>query len=251
VTIYDRIGDGYIRSRRPDPRIACQIRAVLKSAATVVNVGAGSGSYEPEDLAVVAVEPSVVMIAQRPDAAAPSVRAVAESLAFPDRAFDGGMAILTVHHWHDAAGGLRELRRVVRGDVAVLTWDQKVFDRFWMVADYVPASRRLDRKLPDPEAIAAFLGGGAVVPVLVPADCVDGFYAAWWRRPEAYLDPALRSGISGLARLDDREVEPGIERLRDDLRTGAWHERYGDLLDLEEYDAGYRLVIAPAVGPST
>jgi SAM-dependent methyltransferase len=245
VTIYDRIGDGYTRSRRPDPRIASQIRKALGTAATVVNIGAGSGSYEPEDISVVAVEPSVVMIAQRPAGAAPGVRAVAESLPFPDGAFDAGMAVLTVHHWHDAAGGLRELRRVVRGVIAVLTWDQVIFDSFWMVADYVPASGRLDRQLPAPESIASFLGGGAVVPVLVPADCLDGFYAAWWRRPEAYLDPAVRSGISGLARLDDREIERGIERLRGDLRTGAWHKRYRELLDLEEYDAGYRLVIAP------
>jgi SAM-dependent methyltransferase len=249
VTIYDRIGAGYTRSRRPDPRIAAQLREALGSATTVVNVGAGSGSYEPDDLTVVAVEPSVVMISQRPGGATPIVRAVAESLPFADAAFDAGMAVLTVHHWHDAAGGLRELRRVVRGAIAVLTWDQVIFEGFWMVADYVPASRQLDRQLPAPEAIAGFLGGGAVVPVPVPADCLDGFYAAWWRRPEAYLDPALRSGISGLARLDDHDVEPGIERLRLDLQTGAWHERYQSLLDLEEYDAGYRLVIAPPAQP--
>lgn len=249
MTIYDRIGDGYTRSRRPDPRLASQIRKAMGTPATVVNVGAGSGPYEPEDLSVVAVEPSVVMMAQRPVGAAPSVRAVAESLPFPDDAFDAGMAVLTVHHWHDPAGGLRELRRVVRGVIAVLTWDQAVFDSFWMVADYVPASGRLDRQLPTPEAIAGGLGGGRVVPVLVPADCRDGFYAAWWRRPEAYLDPAVRSGISGLARLDDREIAGGIERLRGDLRTGAWHERYQALLDLEEYDAGYRLVIASPAWP--
>lgn len=248
MAIYDRIGDGYARTRRPDPRIARRIRAALGPATHVVNVGAGVGSYEPEDTAVVSVEPSVLMISQRPAWAAPTVRAVAESLPFPDGCFDGGMAVLTVHHWVDPAGGLAELRRVVRGPIAVLTWDQSVFDGFWMVSDYLPASAGLDPRLPSPEGIADALGGGVVHPVPIPSDCLDGFYAAWWRRPEAYLDPEVRSGISGLARLDRAEVEPALRRLEADLRSGEWHRRNGHLLDLEEYDAGYRLVVA---GPRT
>ena len=252
MAIYDRIGDGYTRTRRPDPRIALQLRAALGAASTVLNVGAGSGSYEPYDLSVVAVEPSELMISQRATRAVPVVRAVAESLPFENRVFDAGMAVLTVHHWRDPAAGLRELRRVVRGPVVVLTWDQSVFARFWMVTDYLPVSGTLDPGLPSPEQIAGLLGGGDVAPVLVPSDCEDGFYAAWWRRPEAYLDPAVRSGISGLARLPHREVEPAIERLKDDLRTGVWQERHGELLGLEEYDAGYRLVIGNAIlgGPA-
>lgn len=244
MAIYDRIGDGYARTRRPDPRIARQLRTALGSASNLVNVGAGSGSYEPDDLSVIAVEPSELMISQRPAHAAPVVRAVAESLPFAKDSFDAGMAVLTVHHWHDQTEGLRELRRVVRGRIAVLTWDQKVFARFWMVADYLPVSGTLDPGLPSPEQIADLLGGADIAPVLVPSDCADGFYAAWWRRPEAYLDPAVRRGISGLARLHRQDVEPALERLEADLRTGAWHQRYRDLLGLDEYDAGYRLVVA-------
>ena len=247
MAIYDRIGDGYTRTRRPDPRIARQLRAALGSASTLVNVGAGSGSYEPDDLSVIAVEPSELMISQRSASAAPVVRAVAESLPFATGAFDAGMAVLTVHHWRNPSEGLRELRRVVRGCIAVLTWDQAVFAGFWMVADYLPASGALDPGLPAPEHIADLLGGADILPVPVPSDCADGFYAAWWRRPEAYLDPAVRSGISGLARLHQRDVQPALERLEDDLRTGVWQRRYGDLLGLEEYDAGYRLVVANAI----
>ncbi|HET6964170.1 MAG TPA: methyltransferase domain-containing protein, partial [Acidimicrobiales bacterium] len=178
---------------------------------------------------------------------APAVRAVAEALPFPDGSFAAGMAIFTVHHWSDPAAGLLELRRVVRGRVAVLTWDASVFDEYWMVAEYVPASRSLDTDVPGPAEIARMLGGGQVRPVPVPADCSDGFYAAWWGRPEAYLDPEVRAAISGLARLTPADVEPGIERLRQDLADGTWQRRHGDLLNLEEFDAGYRLVVS---GPS-
>ena len=247
MAIYDRIGGGYTRSRRPDPRIASQVRAALGGASTVVNVGAGSGSYEPDDLSVIAVEPSELMISQRSVGAAPVVRAVAESMPFATGAFDAGMAVLTVHHWRNPSKGLRELRRVACGRIVVLTWDQAVFARYWMVADYLPASGALDPGLPSPEQIADLLGGADILPVPVPWDCADGFYAAWWRRPEAYLEPAVSSGISGLARLDHREVEPALVRLADDLRSGFWQRRYGDLLGLEEYDAGYRLVVADAI----
>lgn len=246
VTAYELLGVGYSAVRRPDPRIDAQIRSALGSDGPVVNVGAGTGSYEPADLPVVAVEPSPVMLAQRPAGAAPAVRAVAEALPFLDGAFGAGMAVLTVHHWGDVEAGLTELRRVVRGPVVVLSWDMGVFNNYWMVDEYVPASRRLDRDIPSPEAIAGLLGGGTVEVVPVPADCTDGFYAAWWRRPEAYLDPNVRQSISGLARLADDEVEPGLRRLADDLASGDWHQRHGALGDLDCYDAGYRLVVAGA-----
>jgi SAM-dependent methyltransferase len=248
LSAYESLGVGYRTHRRPDPRIAARIRAALGPAGSVLNVGAGAGSYEPDDRPVVAVEPSVVMLAQRPPGAAPSVRALAEPLPFPARCFASGMAILTVHHWSDPAGGLRELRRVVRGPVAVLSWDRGVFDRFWMVEEYVPASRGLDTTVPQPSEIADLLGGGRVEIVAVPGDCTDGFYAAWWRRPEAYLDAAVRASISGLARLDPGEVEPGIERLRHDLEDGTWHHRHADLLAVDAFDAGYRLIVSDGHG---
>jgi SAM-dependent methyltransferase len=243
--VYDTIGSGYANVRRADPRIAMQIRAAVGPVGRVVDVGAGAGSYEPGDLPVIAVEPSVTMLAQRPRSAAPAVRAVAEGLPFASGCFEAGMAILTVHHWTDPADGLRELRRVVRGAVVVLTWDARAFNNYWMVTEYLPASATLDDDLPSPEEIAEVLGGGTVEPVLVPADCSDGFYAAWWRRPEAYLDRAVRAGISGLARLDEGIVQRAIEQLERDLLSGEWHRRHSDLLDRETYDAGYRLVISP------
>jgi SAM-dependent methyltransferase len=244
LSIYEQIGRGYAGIRRPDPRINARIRPGLGSKGPVINVGAGAGSYEPTDLPVVAVEPAAVMIHQRPPGAAPAVRAVAESLPFADRTFAAGMAVLTLHHWHDVAMGLLELRRVVHGPIVVLSWDAAVFDEYWMAAEYVPASRSLDRHLPSPEAIAGLLGGGHVEVVPVPADCTDGFYAAWWRRPEAYLDPAVRRAMSGLARLAPEHVQPGLQRLADDLESGEWHRRHAALLDLDSYDAGYRLIVA-------
>jgi SAM-dependent methyltransferase len=244
VSAYERLGVGYAAVRRPDRRIAASIHAALGRVGPVINVGAGAGSYEPVDLAVVAVEPSVRMLEQRRAEAAPALRARAEELPFPSRSFAAGMAILTVHHWEDPAAGLAELRRVVRGPIAVLSWDAEVFDEFWMVSEYVPATRSLDRDVPSPAAIARLLGGGSVEPVPVPADCTDGFYAAWWRRPDAYLEPSVRAAISGLARLDPDVVERGIQQLADDLATGWWHRRHADLLNLDTYDAGYRLVIA-------
>lgn len=244
VATYDQIGGGYGRLRQSDPRIASQIRAALGSATTVVNVEAGAGSYEPTDLAVLAVEPSMVMIRQRPAASDPVIRAGAESLPFSDGSFESGLALLTIHHWNDLRQGLSELRRVVDGTIAVLTWDKVVFDTYWMVDEYIPAPRSLERSLPVPAVIAELLGGGTVHRVLVPADCSDGFLAAWWRRPEAYLDPSVRAAISGLARLTADELDPGINRLREDLASGAWEQRHHELRALDEYDAGYRLVVS-------
>jgi SAM-dependent methyltransferase len=210
----------------------------------IINVGAGAGSYEPDDVDVVAVEPAVVMIDQRSAGSAPVVRAVAEDLPFSDGCFAAGMAILTVHHWTDPLRGLAELARVVRGPVAVLTWDASIFNDYWMVAEYVPASRTLDIEIPGPAEIVDLLGGGHVETVLVPWDCLDGFYASWWRRPEAYLDASVRASISGLARLDPLEVDPGVERLRRDLADGTWFRNHSRLLTMDYFDAGYRLAIS-------
>ena len=245
---YDRIGTSYSRHRVADRRIAARIREALGDATTVVNAGAGAGSYEPTDRSVIAVEPSDVMLAQRPAAAAPAVRGVAEALPFGDRRFDAAMAILTIHHWSDRAAGLAELRRVASDRVVVLTWDVAVSgEANWMLAEYLPSRVGVDRQWWTPfDQLAEVLGELRVEPVPVPHDCTDGFFGAYWRRPEAYLDPEVQASISNLAMADRAEVSSAMDRLRADLDSGAWHRRHADLLDLEEHDVGYRLLTASA-----
>jgi SAM-dependent methyltransferase len=243
--VYDRIGTAYADHRRADPRIAAQIEQAVGSARTVLDVGAGAGSYETGDRRYTAVEPSSVMLAQRPTGAAPAVQAVAAHLPFADGAFDAAMAVLTVHHWPDAAAGLAEVRRVTRGAIAVLTWRSDRLAGFWLVAEYLPEAEAHDRTLTDADRISALLPGSTVQTVSVPHDCTDGFMAAYWRRPEAYLDPAKRAAISGIALLDPDAVDRMAERLTADLADGTWHRRHHDLLDLDSFDHGYRLVVAP------
>jgi SAM-dependent methyltransferase len=244
MVIYDTIGATYASTRRPDRRIAAQIDAALAAARSVINVGAGAGSYEPPQT-VAAVEPSSVMIGQRPAGAAPAVRAYAEALPLADDAADAAMALLTVHHWSDLEAGIAELRRVARRRVVVLTWDQTVIRSFWLLAEYLPEAAAFDDTRAVPvDRLAALLGGATVEAVPVPHDCTDGFGAAYWRRPEAYLDPAVRAGISMLAQPPAEALRPGLDRLAADLRSGRWHERHRDLLRQDDYDAGYRLVVA-------
>ncbi|MFE7443234.1 class I SAM-dependent methyltransferase [Streptomyces chartreusis] len=245
MAIYDTLGTTYGRTRQPDPRIAAQIHAALGEAADVINVGAGTGSYEPPQT-VLAVEPSHVMLAQRPPRSAPAVCAVAERLPLRDNAADTVMALLTVHHWSDLEAGLAELRRVARRRVVVLTWDQQVFrERFRLVRDYLPQAAAFDDARAVPTGrLAALLGGARQVPVDVPHDCTDGFGAAFWRRPHAYLDPQVRSGISMLAQTGEDALAPGLAALTEDLTTGRWHDRYADLLALDSIDVGYRLLVA-------
>ena len=242
MALYDRLGRSYATTRREDPRIAAAIQAALGDARRVVNVGAGAGAYEPRDREVVAVEPSPVMIAQRPAGAAPVVQASAEQLPFADGEFDVAMAILTVHHWSDLEAGICELQRVA-GRIVILSWDQKTTGRFWLVRDYLPEVAAYDSRSPTTHRLLELLGGGEVTPVPVPHDCADGFLAAWWRRPEAYLDPEVRAGISSLSLLEGR-LDLGLRRLARDLSSGRWHERYAHLLELEELDAGYRLIVS-------
>jgi SAM-dependent methyltransferase len=236
--IYDTIGVNYADLRRPDPRIGAALLKALGPGASVVNVGAGAGSYEPDDRLVVAVEPSIEMIRKRPTDAARAVQASAENLPFEDDSFDAAMAVLTIHHWPDQAAGLRELRRVSRGKVVLLTFDPA--SRPWLT-DYVPELATLDEaNMPAVTEYARWLGPVRIEPLPVPHDCTDGFLYAYWRRPQAYLDPRLRSGSSSFWALQD--VEAGMARLADDLASGEWSRRYGALLDLAAYDAGYRLV---------
>jgi len=243
--LYESIGVDYTSVRRPDPRIERQIHDRLAGATPVVNLGAGTGSYEPSDRAVVAVEPSTVMIAQRRPGSAPVVRAVAEQLPFAAGVFAGAMAVLTVHHWPDPDAGLAEVRRIVRGPVVVLTFDFEIHVRQWLITEYLPAMAGIDQDVPSPARIAQLLGGGSVEVVPVPHDCQDGFCHAWWRRPQAYLDSAVRAGISGIARLPSPYVDAAMARLADDLDSGRWADRHADLLRRDEIDAGYRLVVSP------
>jgi SAM-dependent methyltransferase len=194
---------------------------------------------------VVAVEPSSTMIGQRPADAAPVLQASAEALPLIDDAADAVMALLTVHHWTNLAAGLAEMRRVSRRRVVILTWDQQVFRRFWLVSEYLPEAAALDDTRSVPVAhLAEMLGGARIEPVLIPHDCTDGFGAAYWRRPDAYLDPAVRAGTSMLAQIGDEVLRPGLDRLTQDLRSGRWHHLHADLLDRADFDAGYRLLIA-------
>ena len=237
---YDVIGLSYAELRKPDPRIAAAIAEALGRAETVLNVGAGTGSYEPLDRRVTAVEPSLEMIRKRSSSAATAIQASADHLPFGDDAFDAAMAILTVHHWPDQEAGLHELRRVTRGRIVVLTFDPR--HRPWLT-DYLPELARLDEaQMPAISDYERWLAPVHVVPVLVPHDCSDGFLYAYWRRPSAYLDPKIRSGSSSFWAIDG--VQPGLERLKQDLETGEWERRYADLLALDAYDAGYRLVLA-------
>jgi SAM-dependent methyltransferase len=243
---YDRIGVGYSVHRRPDPRIEVQVRAAVGDG-RVLNVGAGTGSYEPDDLPVVAVEPSDVMLEQRRPGAAPAVKAVAGALPFADRSFDVALAVITVHHWPDPAAGLLDMSRVAPRRV-VLSFEPEVHSSFWLLHEYLPVAYSLARQGPSLDEVAAAVStDGAAVrieTVPIPADCVDGFNWAYWRRPERYLDPSVRAAISGLARLAPSELEPGLARLDEDLRSGRWAETHADLLERDEVDGGFRLVIA-------
>ena len=243
---YDELlGGGYAAQRRPDPRIAARIRAALGDARSVVNVGAGAGSYEPDDLDVVAVEPSEVMRAQRPAGAARCVAARAEDLPFADGEFDAALAVLTVHHWGDWRAGCAELRRV-SGRCVVLTWDPAVAQSFWLVAEYVPSLLDTDRRH-FPATLAdqvQALGATRVEPVPVPHDCSDGFLGAHWRSTRALPGPGRAARHERL-----RQDGGGPRRRRPrapqrDLESGAWAERHRDLLAREELDLGYRLLVA-------
>ena len=241
--LYDTIGATYTVTRRTEPRIAAQVWAALGDARTVLNVGAGTGSYEPSDREVTAVEPSAVMRAQRPVGAARCVAATAESLPFEDQSFDAAMAFATAHHWQDPIAGLREMQRVARR-VVVFTCDtteRSWRGRFWLTRDYLPevAASRVGLATELARAI-----GARMEPVLVPWDCADGFFEAYWRRPEAYLDEAVRRGISVWATVGRDAEQRAVRSLRDDLRSGRWAERNRDLLGLDGAELGLRLLIA-------
>jgi SAM-dependent methyltransferase len=243
--LYDTIGATYTVTRRTEPRIAEQVWAALGDAQTVLNVGAGTGSYEPSDRDVTAVEPSAVMRAQRPAGAAPCVAATAESLPFEDQSFDAAMAFATIHHWQDPIAGLHELRRVARRVVVLAgaSSDDTWHGGFWLTRDYLPEVAGLVAGRP-PVAEMAGVIGARIEPVLIPWDCVDGFYEAYLRRPEAYLDENVRRGISIWARVGPDAGQRAVHSLRDDLASGRWAERNRDLAELDAAELGLRLLIA-------
>jgi SAM-dependent methyltransferase len=244
--LYDEIGAGYRSFRRPDPRIASAILDALDHAETVVNVGAGAGSYEPSDRSVVAVEPSTTMIRQRRVGSARAVQASATHLPFRDGAFAAALAILTVHHWPDRTLGLDELARVARDRIVIVTWDPAT-SGFWLVDDYFPEIVEIDRPIfPTIEELGRALGKVEIHTLPIPHDCVDGFLGAYWRRPHAYLEADVRRAISTFSKI--RALEPGLARLRRDLEDGTWERRHADLRSVAEIDLGYRLVVSKSTG---
>jgi SAM-dependent methyltransferase len=246
---YDRIGAGYARHRREDPRIAARIHEALGDARTVVNVGAGTGSYEPADRHVVAIEPSDVMAAQRPPHLAPAIRASAGALPLRDGAVDAAMAIVTVHHWDaEQERGVAELRRVARDAVVILTYDPRVSGAMWLMHDYLPEVAALDDRIfPPPEQLAAWLGGETRIEAIpIPRDTPDGMLGSFWAHPERVLEPEARAATSGFARMGEAIVARCVEAVRRDLADGTWDERHGHLRALDAYDAGLRLTVARA-----
>jgi SAM-dependent methyltransferase len=250
--VYDTIGQAYIAHRQADPRWGALINEQLGDGRgrVVVNVGAGIGNYEPVDRAVVAVEPSGVMVQQRPAGAALAVRASAAALPLPSGCADVALAILTVHHWDDWAAGLAELCRVAPRRV-VLTMDFELHSRFWLLEEYVPDVGEFTRRLePGAEVVAERIGATStststsIIPLLVPRDMEDGVLGAYWCRPKAYLDPAVRANCSGLALADPAVVARGVAALESDLSNGEWHRRHADLAEVPAIDLGYRLVVA-------
>ncbi|MFD1159474.1 class I SAM-dependent methyltransferase [Roseovarius aestuarii] len=238
-TRYDTIGLNYADLRKPDPRIGKIIAEALGPAKTVLNVGAGAGSYEPVDRQVTAIEPSDEMIKQRPVSAASVIQGYAEDLPFADNMFDASMAVLTVHHWNDQKKGLNEMRRVTRGRIVILTYDPSFRD-FWLL-DYIPELAALDDgKMPPMGEYERWLGPVEIAPVPIPHDCTDGFLSAYWRRPAAYLDPKVRAAMSSFWAVGD--VSDGLGRLEADLASGIWAQQQSHLIGQDSRDCGYRLV---------
>lgn len=239
---FDSIGAGYSQMRRPDPRLVAAINAALGPALTVVNVGAGAGSYEPINATVVAVDPSAVMLQQHPGRS--RIQAVAEALPFATSHFDASMATLTVHHWSDLRRGLDEMRHVSRRQV-VFTWDPRHDQELWLHVEYLPEMAVVERsRFPELAQVVDLLGAHEVRPFPIPHDFSDGFQHAFWRRPEAFLDARVRAASSLFAVMPPGFVEPAIDKLRADLDSGFWAQSHSGLLIRDDVDYGYRIVVA-------
>ena len=240
AALYERLGQTYSQARRPDPRIADQLAAAIGDPRTVINVGAGTGSYEPTGCHVVAVEPAAAMRAQRPPTAAPCIAASAEALPFDDISIDVAMGVYTDFHWSDRARGITEMIRVARRSVVLLTVDSETAGSYWLIRDYFPEGRELFAPLSD---LLALVPGATAHPVMIPEDCQDGFVQAFWKRPHALLDPDVRSSMALFGRTPSDEVDRRIGRLRSDLADGTWRERNRALLDASSADLAHRLVV--------
>ena len=243
---YERIGQGYAQTRREDPRLAERIHDALRDARSIVNVGAGAGSYEPRNRYVIAIEPSDVMAAQRPRDRPPAIRASAGELPLRDQSVDAAMAILSIHHWdEEQERGVREMRRVARGPVVILTYDANISGQMWLMADYLPEVAALDRRIfPSADQLAAWLEGALrVETVEIPADTPDWTLGSFWAHPERVLDPVARGATSGFARMEAPVIDRVVEAVRSDLDSGAWDRRHGHLRRLRSFDAGMRLII--------
>ena len=247
---YDSIGHGYSRTRREDPRFRAQIHAALGNARTVVNIvliGAGAGAYEPTDRHVIAIEPSDVMAAQRSPDLVPAIRASAGNLPLRDRSVDAAMAILSVHHWdEEREAGVRELRRVARGPVVILTYDASISAAMWLMADYLPEVAALDfRIFPSPQQLTEWLGGDVRTDkVPMPRDTPDWQLGSFWAHPERVLDANARAATSGFARMPADVVDRVVSEVSRDLASGLWDGRHGHLRRLDSLDVGLRLVVA-------
>lgn len=244
---YDSIGSAYSSNRSEDPQLRDRIIRSLGDARGVVNVGAGTGSYEPQDRLVVAIEPSVVMMSQRPADAAPVVQASARKLPLRDDSVDAAMAVLTIHHWdNDLDAGLTELRRVARGPVVVVTYDAEVSNQMWLMQDYLPEVAELDRStFPSIDRLARALSGDVEIEVvLTPHDTPDWTLGSFWAHPERVLDATARNSTSGLARMDQAVIGRLVTDLRRDLDDGSWEQRHGHLRGQSAFDSGMRLLIA-------
>lgn len=238
---YDNVGVGYSTQRQPDQRIFEFIQAVLGSAESILNVGAGTGSYEPIHVPTVAVKPSYEMIQPRLNKNN-VVQGSAEALPFKDAAFDATLAVLTVHHWTNLNQGLQECARSSRRTVTIVTWDPDL-PGFWLTQDYFPEILEFDRSIfPSMEELRKHLGPITVQDIPIPANCVDEFLGAYWQRPAAYLQEQVRSGMSSFSRIPT-SVER-LEMLKRDLESGAWYQAHGQLLTQESLNLGYRLVTA-------
>jgi SAM-dependent methyltransferase len=242
---YGRIGDGYVSYRQPEPQIEAAIREALGDARSVLNVGAGAGSYEPRDLDVVAVEPSAQMRAQRPADRVAAIDGTAEDLPFADDTFDAAMATFTVHQWSDLPTGLAEVRRVTRGPVVVLTCDPTLLRRFWL-AEYAPEAIDTEaRRYPSVDAITSGLGGGQVASLPIPLHCTDGFGEAYYGRPERLLDPGARKANSAWSFVGPEVHERFETDLGRDIADGTWDAKHGHLRDQPQFDGSLVLIVSP------
>ena len=238
--IYDQIGVGYTVTRRTDPKIEAQIKSELVNAKSIVNIGAGAGSYEPKGMNLVAVEPSIEMINQRSLGSYPVKQAKADKLPFPDKSFSHAMTVLSMHHWENRQQAFDEIKRVITTRFVAITWFPDLAP-FWLTRDYFPEIYEIDRQIfPSINELKKSFKNTEVKPLLIPDDCKDGFLACFWKRPEAYLHKNVRSAISTFSKIKNLEV--GLEKLENDLTTGEWKKRNVDLLSKSWIDVGYRIV---------